>query len=166
MVETLVAITILIFSITAATTATQTALSNSIFARNQVVAFFLAQEAVEYIRNTRDTNVLQASNWLSGFASPGTACEFGKVCTVDATVGTSAFSTCTSGAGTCPVLRQSTSGIPLYGYNGTWSPSIYRREITLQQIGADEIAVIVNVTFSKGLLSRTITVRESVFNWQ
>ncbi len=165
LLESLVAIAILLMSITAATTAVQTALSSSIFAKNQVISFFLAQEAVEYIKNTRDNNALQGQNWLNGYASSGSPCVFGTVCTVDATLSSGAFSSC-GGAGSCPVLRQSSSAPFLYGYNSGWVPTGFRREIVLSQVNANEITATVNVTFTKGTISKTITVRESIFNWQ
>lgn len=166
LLESIVAIAILLLSITAATTAVQTALSSSIFAKHQVISFFLAQEAVEYIKNARDNNILQGQNWLNGYASSGSPCFFGNVCIVDATLSSGAFSICSSGAGTCPLLRQSSSAPYLYGYNVAWSATGYRREIVLSQINANEITATINVTFTKGTVSKTITVRESIFNWQ
>jgi len=165
LLESIIAIAILLLSITAATTAVQTALSSSIFAKHQVISFFLAQEAVEYIKNTRDNNILQGQNWLNGYASSGSSCFFGNVCTVDATLSSGAFTFCSGGSGSCPLLRQSQSAPYLYGYNGSWAPTGYRREIVLSQVNANEITAIVNVTFTKGTVSKTITVRESIFNW-
>ena len=165
--ETLVAITILILAVTGTFTAAQTALSQAIFAKEQVVSFFLAQEAVEYIRNLRDSNALSGSNWLTGLASQSSdPCYFGKTCRVDATLGANAFTACSGGAGSCPILLQNTSGNFLYGYTTGWANSPFKREIQLQQINSNEVLATVTVTFSKGLTSKTVTVTESIFNWQ
>ena len=56
-VESLVAIIILVLAITGATAVVQTSLSSYIFSKDQIVSFYLAQEAFEQIRNLRDENV-------------------------------------------------------------------------------------------------------------
>lgn len=67
--ETLVAIAILIVAITGPLAIVAQALRASYFSRDQITAYYLAQEAVEYIRNTRDAlGAGQGSNgadWLS-----------------------------------------------------------------------------------------------------
>jgi prepilin-type N-terminal cleavage/methylation domain-containing protein len=66
LVETLVAIALLIVVITGAYTAAQAGLSGAILSKEEVAAFYLAQEGVEEIRNLRDNNGLVANNWLAG----------------------------------------------------------------------------------------------------
>src|SRR3989344_7463657 len=69
-VESLVAITILVLVVTGVTSAVQTSLSSYIFSKNQIIAFYLAQEGFEQIRNMRDENGIKdrssPTNWLSG----------------------------------------------------------------------------------------------------
>lgn len=75
LVETLVAISILTIALTGPLAIIAQALRSSYFARDQITAYYLAQEAVEYIRNQRDYNGLQgvsapaAENWLQGVAT-------------------------------------------------------------------------------------------------
>jgi len=66
LVETLVALTILVTIIAAASNASFFSIRGSQFARDQVAAFFLAQEGFEHIRNIRDTNNNEDSGWLDG----------------------------------------------------------------------------------------------------
>jgi len=166
-IESLIAIVVLVFAVTGTFAAVQSALSTSIFAKNQVTAFFLAQEAVEYIINTRDTNILSGNGWLTGIADGSSACDFGKFCIVDATVNSNAFTSCSApNPNNCPVLKQSTSGNTLYGYNPSWTDSQFKRYIQLQSVNSNEILATVNVSWTKGFLSKTITVKESIFNWQ
>ncbi len=54
--ETLVAIFILMVAIAGAMSLTQKSLSSSAYSKDQVIASFLAQDAIEYIRNIRDYN--------------------------------------------------------------------------------------------------------------
>src|SRR3989338_5395469 len=92
LVETLVAIGILSLSITATFTAVQNGIQNSTIAKDQTAAFYLAQEAMEFIKNKRNENTLNsisggANNWLTGMSNlTGDPCWFGgggisqKVC--------------------------------------------------------------------------------------
>ena len=62
-VESLVAISILVLAITGATSAIQTGISSYIFSKDQIIAFYLAQEGFEQIRNIRDENGLKKISW-------------------------------------------------------------------------------------------------------
>ncbi len=74
LIETLVAISILTIALTGPLAVIAQALKSSYFARDQITAYYLAQEAVEYIRNQRDINGLKgidastAEDWLSNIA--------------------------------------------------------------------------------------------------
>src|SRR5688572_14888059 len=65
-VETLVAIAILLMAIAAPLTLGSQGLAASRVARDQVIATYLAQEAIEYARNIRDGNTLAGNPWLQG----------------------------------------------------------------------------------------------------
>ncbi len=56
-IETLVAITILMVAITGPLTISQRGLTNAVFARDQLVATYLAQDALEFVHYARDWNV-------------------------------------------------------------------------------------------------------------
>ena len=162
LVETLVAITILLVAVTGAYSAAQTGLSGAVYSRDQVTAFYLAQEGIEQIRNMRDENGISGRNWLTGIAQNNSdPCYFGSSCTVDTVTNT--LSSC--GASACPVVRTDTVN-GFYGYNSTWTATPFTRAITLTQITTDEVQVAVTVTWSKGLSSRTFRVRENIMNWQ
>lgn len=163
LVESLVAIALLITVITAAYAAAQSGLSGAILSKEEVAAFYLAQEGVEEIRNLRDNNSLTGDNWLAGIAQQSTDnCFYGKACYVDAT--TNVLSACTAPT-SCPVMRQEpTTG--LYGYDSSWLLSPFTRTITLTQINSDEVSILVTVTWSKGTLNRNFHVRENILNWQ
>lgn len=168
-IESLVAVSILVMVIIGATSAVQTGISSYIYSKDQVIAFYLAQEAFEQIRNIRDENRLNSREWLFGLAeSSSDPCYFGNACTVDtlarASGSSSGLTRCTS-PGSCPVLRQnSTTGF--FGYDSGWTPTLFRREVTLGFVNADEISVTVTVDWSKGTLTRQFKARENLFNWQ
>ena len=54
LLETFVAITILMFAVVGPLTIVSKALNASYDSRDQITAFYLAQDAIEYIRNVRD----------------------------------------------------------------------------------------------------------------
>lgn len=163
-IESLVAISILVFAITGAMTAVQSGLSSYIFSKEQISAFYLAQEAFEQVRNIRDENRLNERHWLAGLAELSTdPCYFAEACTVSP-VETSVATRCPA-IGSCLKLRQdATSGF--YGYNLAWPETIFRREVELSSINADEISARVTVYWSKGILNRQFKIRENILNWQ
>lgn len=174
LLETLVAISILIIAITGTFGVAQNSLSSSYEARDQVVAFYLAQEAVEMVRNLRDENSLARINdptisWIAGLAAqPSDPCYFGKTCAVDAVIKT--FSTCPSGRNSCyPIFQDTNPQSPTYrkyGQNASWTQTNFNREINLSQATTTELAVEVTMRWTKGLLTRTFIVNEIIRDWQ
>lgn len=166
LVETLVAISVLVLAITGAFSAAQGGISSYIFSKDQTISFYLAQESVEQIRNLRDENGLKGNNWLSGIASgPADPCYFGKSCVTDAYLNT--VTVCPAGG--CPILNQDlTANSPsygFYGYTSSWTPTIYNRQVTLTSVSADEVSILVTITWTKGFVNRQYKIRENIFNW-
>ncbi len=174
LVETLIAISILTMSILGTFTAVQNGLATSSFAKDQVTAFYLIQEAMEYVRNIRDDNGIAnlyalefggtEVNWLNGMSAvPADPCYFGKTCIIDSPLKT--MTACPGGFGTCSVLRQN-STTKLYGYSTSagWIETKFRREIQFEQVTAEEVVVVVRVSWNSGPFGKTITVRQSVFD--
>ena len=163
-VESLVAISILVLVITGTASDIQTGISSYILSKNQVISFYLAQEGFEQIRNMRDHNGLKSQDWLIGISvNSGDPCYFGNACTVDP-VNSNVPTRCPSGPGSCPVLRQDAS-TGFFGYTLTWPETVFRREIVLTQVNANEISILVTVDWSKGLVSRQFRARENLLNW-
>ena len=61
LIETLVAVSLLSVAIVAPMSLTTKSLAAAYYARDQIVAFHLAQEAVETVRHFRDNNILQTA---------------------------------------------------------------------------------------------------------
>jgi type II secretory pathway pseudopilin PulG len=158
--ESLVAIFILVLAVTGAFSAATSGINSAIHSKNQIVAFYLAQEAIEQIRNMRDENGLNGRSWLYGIAEPGSPCAFGNICRVDTVANT--LTTC---SGACPQLRQSTSN-GFFGYNAGYEATVFRRDVSLARINDNEISILVTVEWSKGLVQREFRARENIFNWQ
>lgn len=161
LVETLVAISILVTVVTGAYAAAQSGISSASSSKNQIIAFYLAQEGMEQIRNMRDENGINGRPWLQGISANGSdPCAFGKVCMADVLNNT--LSEC---AGGCPLIKQNTT-TGLYGYDSSWPDTAFRREIRLTSVSANEITVEVKVIWTRGLLTNQFTATENILNWQ
>ncbi len=170
LIEGLVAISILSVSVTAPLLIAQKGVSSAMYARDQVTAFYLAQEAVEYIRNIRDTNrITGAPSWLDTL-TPCMSTGAGEKCTIDARYSdpfTSPGAILSCPSGNCPTLLfDPAEGI--YGYGTGWQPTIFTRSISVSNLASPkeaEIAVTISWTTKLFLPVRTFTIREHIFNY-
>lgn len=168
LIETLIAITILIMAVTGAFAAAQNGLSSAVFSKDQVIAFYLAQEGVEFVRNARDENGLSSSCngsacWLNGIASgPGDPCYSGA-CKVDPLQGSGQITSCN---GDCPVLKLDSNGFYTYSNSNNTTPTIFTRTIIVTRLSDHEARISSTVSWSKGLIPRQFTATENIFNWQ
>jgi len=163
--ESIIAIFVLSLSVSGAFSAVQQSFSQAIIAKDEVKAFYLAQEAIEIIINKRDSNQIDkirggASTWLSGITDASN-CPFGNICRADAT--TDSLVLCGNEWDSCPVLNQDQTTY-LYNYS-TGNASIFKREIQIESINANEIAVTVRIHWTKGLTSKEFKVKTHLFNW-
>ena len=149
--ETLVAISILILAITAPLVIVAQALRSSYYARDQVTAYFLAQEAVEFLRNMRDNAGLQsaitAEDWTATFLAatgPSDNPSFDIINDSTIAILEKAYLIrdvntgyklvrCDINGTDCPVVTYSPSTTgALYG-DGAGDASIFTREITISE---------------------------------
>ncbi|MEK7613646.1 MAG: prepilin-type N-terminal cleavage/methylation domain-containing protein [Patescibacteria group bacterium] len=155
LIETLVAISILLLSLAAPLSIAAQSLRSAYYARDQITAFYLAQEAVEYVRAVRDQNYLGGIPWLTGIED----CV-DTTCAVDFT--NFSHEVC---AGDCPLLLLgNTSGL----FNlSSGDPTIYRRTLEINSIEgiSDEVTVLVRVSWQSGKIEREFEVQEQLFNW-
>lgn len=64
LIEALVAVSILMVAVAAPITIAQKGLSSAVYAKDQMIAAYLAQDAIEYIKNQRDTHSINfSSKW-------------------------------------------------------------------------------------------------------
>lgn len=171
LVEILVAISILSISILATFTAVSTAMRSTSFAEDQIVAYYLADEGLEFIRNTRDSNALRhlvalgsgsTYGWLSGIAQVASdPCYPGKVCYVDVPHNT--ITACSTNAASCPALLYNSS-LGVYEYvSGTATQ--YKRSISVTAISATEASVTVTVSWTAQGISKSYTQMLTLRNW-
>lgn len=178
LIETLVAIFILTLAITATMTAAQAGLQSSLYARDQITAYYLAEEAMEYVRNIRDTNYQTTFNaqtendpvctWISNVGGPS-ECKtipaecIGGTCRID--VPNNVMEAC-SGE-TCRLKYDEAAG---YTY-ASGAASKFIRKINIEPMAGPtsaptEIMVTVTMEWKTGPFDvRTFKVRSSLLDW-
>lgn len=185
LIETLVAVLILATAIAGPLSIAARALNTSVVAKDQITAFFLAGDAVEYVRFVRDTNRLLGADWLLGTGGTGagtdlTPCQAASGCYVDTTGNTyvdangntpSVPVTCDASAGCLLMNYDSTNSRFTYANVSAAAPivgrSLFTRTITLNSISAAEQQLTVVVSWSDlGGTTRSVSVKENIFAWQ
>lgn len=136
-IETLVAVTILMISIVGPLTIAQKSLMASIYARDQVTASFLAQDIIEKIKNDKSNALLLNtvfSNWVSTYSYP------------------------------CGVLRIQNDGT--LSASGTNTPSKFSctATVTLLPSSTSEAKVVVTISWSSGTLQNSVILQDNLFD--
>ena len=170
LIETLVAITLLTVAITEPISLTTQSLQSAYYARDQITAFYLAQEAIEAVRSVRDSQILQ----ITQSANASSLNIFGPIplnnqpfrIDARATNSSGAITTCSlDPGGTCIPLQ--TDGT-LYGYQSGWTDTNFTRTVKAAFVssGQDEIRVTVTVTWRTGAFqTRTFSISENLYRW-
>ena len=170
LIETLVAVTLLVVSVAAPMSLATQSLSSAFYARDQVTAFHLAQEAVESVRNVRDGNILAGvlgspTDLLTGI--PNTE---GNPFTIDTRDNTMESCNVLDG---CPPLCNNGE---LYGYDAGqtctgigWQETRFTRSVFAELVpdtDGDEVRVSVEVRWRSGSLQeRSFTISENLYKW-
>ena len=162
LLEALIAISIFTTSILALLSIMTNGIANTNYAKNKIVASYLAEEGVERVRNMRDNLVLFHSEgsqvgWdeFQALVSPG--CDDG--CRLD----DADLNNLIECEESCPaLLYDATSG--KYNYSSGVG-SGYVRTIQAELFGVDEIKISSSVSWTQGSGVKEVTFSESVFNW-
>ena len=160
LLETLLAITLLAVAIVGPMGLAIRSVGVSDTAANQIIAFYLAEEGVEYVRNTRDENFLNDRAWLTGLDD----CMGADGCTVDVPAFYGNLQSC---SGPCPLVRFDSSA-GLYGHNlGVGEDTPFRRTVTLDDVVAGrETRVRSVIEWETRVGARSLTLQENIFNWR
>lgn len=171
LLETMIAVSLLAVAIVAPMTLTAQSLASAYYARDQITAFYLGQEALEAVRNIRDNNILQNSQGTSVDLLNSFPSTSGAPFRID-TRNNSMSSCAADPGGTCAPLQ--TDGT-LYGYSSGWTNTQFTRSVTACYIQpnnacngtmSDEVKVTVTVSWKTGgLQQRTVNVSENLYRW-
>ena len=152
--ETAFAVSILIIAIGGPLALAGRSIRAASLSKNQIVAFHLAQEAMEFVRNKRDSNVFAGLDWLDGFGP----CLSLEGCVIDSYAGT--VSAC---GGACPVIRHDPAS-GLYNY-ALGDDQVFTRKTRIISITSDEIKVTSELSWLEIFSNHSFTLEEHLFKW-
>lgn len=191
LVEALVAISILMIAIASPMTLAQKGLSTATLSKDQMIASFLAQDAIEAVKNIRDQIAVStvSGDWLGDPISPCVCsgadnCNFDitplKFCTIDTTrswtIGTDGSIKTFLGNVNDAKLKMSYITLPSgdkqflkYDYTGV-DNSKFTRYINIKKtstsgIGADEAVINVRVFWDSPQGVQKIDVQDYIYNY-
>lgn len=148
LVETLVAISILLLVVVGQMTVAQKGIRNSFYANEQMTAVFLAQEAIEAVRQYRDDTALNVldgvgstSDWIGDITDicDGSGCAYDNI--------DNRFETCSSN-----------NSCNIYVADGRYShrssgaiQTPFTRRVTIEEESDEAVSVSVEVSWESGL---------------
>ena len=164
LIETLVAISLLTVAIVVPMSLVTKSLSTAYYARDQVTAFHLAQEAIETVRHVRDNNILMNAQGTPTDLLKGIPSVTGSAFTVDAR---------DDSMDTCPsdVCRALNTNGTFYGYEtgDEWVSTRFTRTVRAQFVdgGSDEVHVSAEVSWQPGSFKvpKSIIISENLYRW-
>ncbi|MBI5470055.1 prepilin-type N-terminal cleavage/methylation domain-containing protein [Candidatus Kaiserbacteria bacterium] len=166
LIETLVAISLLTVAIVAPMSLTAQSLASAYYARDQITASYLAQEAIEAVRSVRDGNILLNSQGtqVDLLSYNGNSLVSMSPFTIDTR--NNAITLCPSNG--CPALE--TDG-NFYGYGGGasgWTTTQFTRSVSAILVGSgtDEVKISVVITWRSGAFQeRSFSIAEDLYRW-
>lgn len=164
LIEALVAITILLVGVIGPLGLAAQGIADGLFAKNQIVANYLAQEGVELIINRRDSNVFAKRDWLDGLDS----CTEGDPCSLDALSGD--IVVCNADPG-CGKLRYNEVS-QVFGdpaTTGTFTGTTFTRTFFIKDSasGNDQERIAeIKVTWFNHLAERQLILNDYLYNYE
>lgn len=152
LIETFIAVSILMLAVVGPLTIAQKGIRAGAIAKEQTVAAFLAQDALEFLRAYRDGS----PTWNDLFTRLSACmnnqpCYFGNTSSADDAI------TACPGFGNCPQMRVNTNG--QYGYVSTWSATPFIRQVTVKEL-APRREMLVRVSIYHAKLSPSVPISE------
>jgi type II secretory pathway pseudopilin PulG len=171
LVETMFAVLILTFAIVNMMTVVADSLFEARYARDEITVNYLLQEAIDYIRNDRDTTIfLENGNTWDYFLAKYNNCSAPSGCTIDALKDVTVNpQQCFNN--NCPYLyydKNATSGT-FYNYdssNGVRTNFQRSIIVTKNATNPDEIDITATVDWYNGGLPVSRSLTTSLMKWQ
>ena len=176
--ETLVAITILLISIAGPLTIAEKGLTTAVSSQDQLIASYLAQDLMEYVKNVRDDYMLSNPlSWLSNTSGSTdlSSCTTGVGCDFDTEAQFASspnFASCTRVSGKCTIFIAPT-GYYTPDKNLAASSTKFFRTFTVTPINesvagnaetAASAVVTVTVLWKSGTVSNQVVIQDTLFN--
>lgn len=168
LLEVMVALSLLMITISSTTALIANSFNTVIEAKNKIIARYLAQEAIEYVRKVRDDNSFEnptaPNKWLK---NPLNSCNTGVSCGIDVfdNIGKGDIKVCSGGPyNFCKIKYDSASGE--YGHiNGV--DTIFKREINIDEIQNQiEAKITVTISWQHMGTNKSFVLTEHIFNYK
>lgn len=181
LIETLVAITILLVVIIGPMTIANRGMQTAFFAGDQTTAIYLAQEAIEYIQMLRDNSALTNyqdyvgdgsdgdGNTWSWYQALNSNCKDSDGCDINFSGASVSYRDCTTSTN-CRLNKYTGSSVSgrVYAYTtgADWTPSIFTRRVRVGNSSGGGVPVTVTVTWNSTLFgsARTITLQTYLYD--
>ena len=143
LVETFVAIVILTIAVIGPLSLLSKAITDGNFAKNQITAYYLAQEGLEMVVNIRDRNLIaRGTGWLSGLES----C-MGQFCAMDF-IGS--ILDCGEDEECYRLSQEPNKKMYLIqggNFRGSLDPSLFYRKIKIDQVDGGDGAMVTSMVY-------------------
>ena len=178
LVEALFAVSILTFTITGLMTIVANSLFSTRFAKDEITVNYLLQEAVDYIRNDRDTSIFLKGEDTTTFLKDYANCVAPNGCYFDVLSkmeGTGSINSCADDGCEPFYYNQdkvsNDDGNPFYISNITditnmFKTSFRRKIIITKEPTSNEIKVQVTVNWVNGILPMERSLSTSLLDWR
>jgi hypothetical protein len=166
LIETLVAVTILIIGVIGPLSLAARGISDGLFAQNQLTANLLAQEAIETIVNVRNTNVMDIAavteaggDVFYNIWDDGAVDSDGEI----KTVSVSAMEGIVDISG-CPFVTGCYLNNSVNGFYEQSNSGPFLRQITFSKPTTDELKVVVTMTWLNKTVTKKFTLSEYLYD--
>ncbi|ETB63977.1 TPA: hypothetical protein DIC38_01375 [Candidatus Nomurabacteria bacterium] len=171
LIETMVAVFILSLSVVGIVGMISSSYFSAVYSKNEITATYLMQEAVDYVRNDRDTSVILGGQDWNSFISKYNSCSTVDGCYLN--ILDNSIYSCSSdpdesfGEIVCPRFTLDEGSIPYYNYNSLPGNSNFKRKIVIEgnSSNPNQIDMYVTVEWKNGNLVRSRSLEYSILNW-
>ncbi len=163
LLEALVAVSILMVAVAAPITIAQKGLSSAVYSKDQMIAAYLAQDAIEYLKNKRDEISINSDfDWLD--LTLFSLCLNESSCEIDTISNSSDFSNDISAYSSGRYLKRDINGF--YQYS-SGDDTKFKREINIElqdveENSNDKAVVTVNISWDA---DKILTVKTEIYNY-
>jgi len=181
MVETLVAVSVILLAVPAVLSMTTKGITIGAYAKNQMIASYLAEEGVEFVRNRRDYNLLKHESgdlgvqWDDGFdggsdkcrpTGPNGGCTVDPLATMDNIINRCngcKIDTVPPSAG----FRLYTDVNGVYSHNAAGTATPFWRAVFVEQVSGqpDQYTITSKVVWSTVYGQKNVSVSGFITNW-
>lgn len=168
-IETFVGITVLLLGIVGPLVLVNRNLQAARFSRNQITAYYLAQEAIETVRQVRDSNLIRIYNggtgvqWLTGIEG----CTNGCVIEGGASGSITRCSDVVSGGNYCSSRKRLNVSGGRYSHSGAGVSSDFSRYVVIETVGdTNRRNLRVIVEFDTGRYVQQYETTSQLTNWE